>query len=65
MTTTHTISHDPPVFEVICPGDKQRFAIWADGRIEGFPDFQEGRIVINRIPSEINRAVAKALKVSA
>lgn len=48
------------IFEVRSP-DGHVWLIHASGQIEGFP---EGSIVINRITSERNQAIAEALVLS-
>lgn len=50
-------SGDWPAFEVLTPSG-QTYRIWSNGRVEGFGD---KAIIINRIPAEINRAVARAI----
>lgn len=44
-----------PAFEVRSP-DGQYFAVWADGRVEGFPP---NSTIVNRIPILRNRAIAE------
>lgn len=48
-----------PAFEVRDRSGKS-FKIWADGRIDGFPD--DATIVFNRIPLLINEAVVREQK---
>jgi len=56
------MSDDIPAFEVTDLNGKS-FRIWADGRIEGFEDMNP-RVIINRIPLHVGRAVEEDRRLS-
>ena len=52
---------EQPAFEVRYRNSVVRFRIYASGRVEGFPEGDDGPLIANYIPAIVSQAVAGAL----